>query len=135
MKTVKALVIGTLVWILGVAAFSVTYMLPIMEDRYLQANIGLALVVPPLVWLGAWIFYKKEKSIHGVVLGLLMLLSSATLDALITVPILIIPYGGSYASFFGAADFWLIALEFVAVATLYWYVRVRPEQLKSFNRS
>ncbi|MBO0331386.1 DUF5367 family protein [[Muricauda] lutisoli] len=134
MKTVKALAIGTLVWTLGVSAFSAIYMLPIMEDRYLQANIGLALVVPPLVWLGAWMYYKKEKSPQGFVLGLLMLLSSATLDALITVPMLIIPYGGTYASFFGSADFWLIALEFVAVATLYWYARVRPEQVKSINR-
>ncbi|WP_437397400.1 DUF5367 family protein [Flagellimonas lutimaris] len=134
MKTVKALAIGTLVWILGVSAFSILYMLPIMEDRYLQANIGLALVVPPLVWLGTWIYYKREKSTHGLKLGLLMLMASATLDALITVPMLIIPYGGSYASFFGSTDFWLIALEFVAVATLYWYVKIRPKQIESLNQ-
>ena len=134
MKTVKALGIGILVWVLGVSAFSAIYMLPIMEDRYIQANIGLALVVPPLVWLGTWIYYKQEKSTHGIALGLLMLLASASLDALITVPMLIIPYGGSYTSFFGSTDFWLIALEFVAVATLYWYVKVRPEQQKSIKQ-
>ena len=128
MKTVKALAIGTLVWILGVSAFSTIYMLPIMENRYLQANIGLALAVPPLVWLGAWIYYKREKSAHGLKLGLLMLMASATLDALITVPMLIIPYGGSYASFFGSLDFWLIAIEFILVSLTYWYLNVRPKQ-------
>ena len=128
MKTVKALAIGTFVWILGVSAFSTIYMLPIMEDRYLQANIGLALAVPPLVWLGAWIYYKREKSAHGLKLGLLMLMASATLDALITVPMLIIPYGGSYASFFGSLDFWLIAIEFILVSLTYWYLNVRPKQ-------
>ena len=128
MKTVKALAIGSFVWILGVSAFSILYMLPIMEDRYLQANIGLALVVPPLVWLGTWIYYKREKFTHGLKLGLLMLMASATLDALITVPILIIPYGGSYASFFGSLDFWLIAIEFILVSLTYWYLHVRPKQ-------
>ena len=128
MKTVKALAIGSFVWILGVSAFSILYMLPIMEDRYLQANIGLALVVPPLVWLGTWIYYKREKFTHGLKLGLLMLMASATLDALITVPILIIPYGGSYASFFGSLDFWLIAIEFILVSLTYWYLNVRPKQ-------
>lgn len=135
MKTLKALAVGILVWILGVSAFSAIYMLPILEDRYLQANIGLALVIPPLVWLGAWMFYNKEKSVHGFTLGLLMLLASATLDALITVPMLIIPYGGSYASFFGSTDFWLIAFEFVAVAVTYWYVKVRPGLKQSLNQS
>jgi len=47
---------------------------------------------------------------------------------------LIIPYGGSYASFFGSLDFWLIAFEFVLVAVLYWYVKVRPEQSKPLNQ-
>ncbi len=128
MKTVRALAIGILVWILGVSAFTALYEVPFMENRYLQANIGLALVVPPLVWLGAWLYYRKAKSTHGIKLGLLLLLASATLDALITVPFLMIPYGGSYASFFGSADFWLIAFEFVLVALGYWYFKVRPVQ-------
>lgn len=134
MKTVRALAIGILVWILGVSAFTAIYELPLMGNRFSQANIGLALVVPPLVWLGAKLYYEKVRSTHGLKLGLLMLLASATLDALITVPILIIPYGGSYASFFGSLDFWLIAFEFLVVAVLYWYVKVRTEQVKSLDQ-
>ena len=134
MKTVRALAIGFLVWILGVSAFTAIYELPLMENRYLQANVGLALVVPPLVWLGAKLYYEKVKSTHGLKLGLLMLLASAALDALVTVPMLIIPFGGSYASFFGSLDFWLIAVEFVVVAVLYWYVNVRPKQIESLNQ-
>jgi len=134
MKTIRALAIGALVWIFGVSGFTAIYELPLMENRYLQANIGLALVVPPLVWLGAWLYYKKSKSTHGLKLGILMLLASVILDALITVPMTIIPYGGSYASFFGSLDFWLIAVEFVAVATFYWHVKVRPIQEKSLNQ-
>lgn len=128
MKTTRALLIGVLVWILGVSIFTALYELPLMENRYTQANIGLALIVPILVWFGAGMYYHKVKTTHGLKLGLLMLLASATLDALITVPLLILPFGGSYASFFGSADFWLIAVEFVLVALLYWYLNVRPKQ-------
>lgn len=128
MKTVRALLIGALVWIFGVSAFSAFYELPLMENQYAQANIGLALIVPPLVWFASQIFYTKIKTTHGLKLGLLMLMASATLDTLITVPLLIIPFGGSYASFFGSADFWLIALEFVLVAIIYWNLNVRPKQ-------
>nr|WP_297789444.1 DUF5367 family protein [uncultured Allomuricauda sp.] len=134
MKTVRALAMGFFVWVLGVSAFTAIYELPFMENRYLQANIGLALVVPPLVWFGAKLYYKKVKSTHGLKLGLLMLLASTALDALVTVPLLIIPFGGSYASFFGSLDFWLIAVEFVVVAVLYWYVNVRPKQIESLNQ-
>ena len=128
MKTVRALLTGALVWLFGVSAFTAFYELPLMENRYAQANIGLALLVPPLVWFASQIYYSKEKSTHGLKLGLLMLLASTTLDALFTVPLLIIPFGGSYASFFGSFDFWLIALEFLLVSLLYWYINVRPQQ-------
>ncbi len=126
MKKIKALWIAILIWILGVSAFSLIYMLPILEDPYLQANIGLALVVPFLVWRGSRLYYRNGATAHGLKLGLVMLLVSTSLDALITVPLLIIPFGGSYASFFGSTDFWLIALEFLGTCTLYWYLRIRP---------
>lgn len=131
MNTARALLTGTLVWIFGVTAFTALYELPLMENRYAQANIGLALLVPPLVWFASQIYYRKVKSTHGLKLGLLMLLASATLDALFTVPLLIIPFGGSYTSFFGSLDFWLIAFEFLLVSLIYWYIKVRPEQQQS----
>lgn len=128
MKTIRALAIGTLVWVFGVTAFTTLYELPLMENRYTQANIGLALIVPFLVWFGSQMYYHKVRTTHGIKLGILMLLASATLDALITVPLLIIPFGGSYSSFFGALDFWLIAFEFLLVSIMYWYIKVRPQQ-------
>lgn len=126
MKTIKALVFGFLVWIFGVVAFGSIYQLPILRDRYLQANIGLTLLVPPLIWMAAKLYYGKNGTMHGLKLGVLMLITSTIMDALVTVPIMIVPYGGSYASFFGSLDFWLIAFEFVAIATLYWWFNVRP---------
>ncbi|MEX0359835.1 MAG: DUF5367 family protein [Allomuricauda sp.] len=129
MKTIKTLGISIAIWILGVSAFTSIYELPIMENRYVQANIGLALVVPILVWAGAWLYYRKGNLTHGLKLGLVMLLVSATMDALITVPLLVLPSGGTYASFFGSLDFWLIGLEFIGISTLFWYFKVhKPKQ-------
>lgn len=125
MNFIRALFIGILIWIIGVTAFTVFFEIPFLEDSYLQANIGLAIVVPFLVWIGAKMYYRKGALTHGIVTGLIMLTASAALDALITVPMLIIPFGGSYASFFGSLDFWLIAAEFIGVVFLYWLLKIR----------
>jgi hypothetical protein len=37
------------------------------------------------------------------------------LDATITVPVLIMPYGGNHISFFTDPGFWLTAVEYVSV--------------------
>ncbi len=56
-----------------------------------------------------------------------MLLTAVTLDALITVPLFVIPNGGNHYSFFTSLGFWIIAFEFLVVASLYWYARVHPK--------
>ena len=50
MKTFKALVIGGMVWFLGVLAYSVSFSLPILENVEQQANLMLFFAVVPLVW-------------------------------------------------------------------------------------
>ena len=63
--------------------------------------------------------------------GLVFFLTAAILDALITVPFLVIPAGGSYYEFFADPGFWIIALEFLAVAVLYYRTRVYSRVLKT----
>nr|WP_298791740.1 DUF5367 family protein [uncultured Allomuricauda sp.] len=126
MKTFRAIGIGILIWILGVSAYSLSFYLPLMDDREQQANAILFAVVIPLVWTGSWVYYRKgDCNTHGWTLAQTLFLTSATLDALITVPFLIIPNGGSYYTFFTDLGFWLIAMEFMLVAMFYWYVKVR----------
>ena len=89
--------------------------------------IWMIAILMPLVWFGTKYYYKKDNKTHGYWVGQTMLLTAAALDALITVPVFIIPMGGSYYSFFTALEFWIIAFEFLTVATLYWYIRVYPK--------
>lgn len=124
MKSARVLSIGILIWIIGVNLYASSYYVPLLEDAEKQANIWLSIVVIPLVWLGAKLYYDKGIRTHGFKIGLIFFLISAILDALITVPFTILPYGGTYSDFFLDFGFWVIGLEFIAMTTLYWYIKV-----------
>lgn len=132
MKIYRAIGIGILIWILGVSTYTLSFYLPIMDDREQQANAILFIAVIPLVWTGSWLYYRKgDSNIDGWKLGQTLLLTSAALDTLITVPFLIIPNGGSHYTFFTDLGFWLIAMEFMLVAFFYWYVKVQLKLKKT----
>ncbi len=127
MKIKRAIVLGIVIWSIGILLYSISYYIPILENAETQANLVLLIAVMPLVWLGCNYYYKKDKQTHGYFVGLTLLLTAVLLDALITVPFFVIPKGGSHYSFFTDLGFWLIAIEFLVVATLYWYIRVYPQ--------
>lgn len=124
MKHLRTISFGIIIWILGVSVYSVSFYIPIFEDLELQANILLSLGILPIVWFASKLYYTKKSTTKGYWLGLIFFITATVLDALITVPLLIIPNGGTYYGFFRATGFWLIGLEFIAAATLYWYANV-----------
>lgn len=127
MKTKRAILTGVVIWIIAVLLYSLSFSVIIFEDATTQANTVLFIAVMPLVWLGCQYYYKKDLHTHGIKVGQTMLLTSVALDAIITVPLFEIPNGGSHYSFFTAPAFWIIAFEFLAVAALYYFIRVYPE--------
>ena len=124
MKIIRAILVGVAIWILAVSAYTISFYLPILEDAELQANLVLLLSVIPLVWFGSAMYYRKGKATHGFVIGFTFLLVSAILDALITVPVFMMPNGIDHYMFFIAPGFWLIALVFIGVVVSYYYLRV-----------
>jgi len=130
MKTKRAIAIGITIWIIAILFYLTSYYVPILENTENQANVIVFVVVLPLVWLGCSYYYKNDSKTHGFIVGQTMLLTAVALDALITVPVFVIPNGGSYYSFFTSFGFWIIAFEFLAVATLYWYARVYPHKIQ-----
>lgn len=127
MKQFRIIVIGIIIWIIGVSIYTLSFYIPILEDPELQANIFLSLGMLPVVWFGTKLYYRKKSTTKGYWLGLAFFLVAAALDALITVPFLIAPYGGTHYSFFIAIGFWLIGLEFVVMTTAYWYTKVQSK--------
>ncbi|WP_422860927.1 DUF5367 family protein [Flagellimonas sp. S174] len=124
MKTLRTISIGTLIWILGVGLYTLSFYVPIMKNAELQANLVLFVMVIPIVWMGCRLYYRNNREAHGLLLGMVFFGISAALDALITVPMLIAPNGGSYQSFFIDIKFWMIGLEFILVALMYWNANI-----------
>ena len=75
-----------------------------------EGNTVLFRAVPLVATLGARFYYLHAEG-KGVVLGLFMFTVAGSLDAIVTVPLLIMPAGGSYKSFYGDPGFWIIGIE------------------------
>mmetsp|Transcript_13841 Transcript_13841/g.28073 ORF Transcript_13841/g.28073 Transcript_13841/m.28073 type:complete len:143 (-) Transcript_13841:103-531(-) len=106
-----------LAWTLGVCLFVAGYLMP-TSNPDLVANTVLFCAVPLASCVGARFYYQHAVA-NGAVLGVFMFAAAGSLDAIITVPLLIMPSGGSYSSFYGDPGFWVIGLEYVASVTLY----------------
>jgi hypothetical protein len=128
MKLLKAITIGIFIWFLGASFYTASYLFPFLDDVELQANLTLAIAMIPNAWLGARLYYKWQRNFNGLKLGLIVLVTAILMDALITVPLFILPEGGSYLGFFGVASFWLIAAEYLLVVYGYWKLKITPSQ-------
>ena len=121
----RAILSAAMVWGIGVTAYILSYFVEFLENPELQANIVLILALIPGVILGAKYYYKNGADTHGFKLGVFMFLVTICFDALITVPLFIIPAGGSHFSFFGDAWFWFIGLEYILMVGTYATVRMK----------
>ena len=133
---IKSVILSAvIVWVLGVIAFIASYFVPVMPDPDVQANWVLSVAIIPFATLGAHIYYRKGHQTNGFLLGVVMFLVAMVLDAIITVPVLVIPNGGSYLSFFTDAGFWLIAVTYVSVVAAYWQIEkaIKRVQLRKAN--
>ena len=131
MDKVKAIIIGGFIWILGASFYTASYFIPFLDDLEVQANLVLAISLIPNAWLGASIYYRQGANTHGLKLGAIVVLTAILLDAIITVPYLIIPNGGSYQGFFGAPAFWLIVVEYLLIVFGYWYFKVNQRIIEA----
>ena len=113
----RALKAAGIAWTLGVASFVAAFLLP-TSNPDLVANTVLFCAVPLVATVGARYYYLHAEG-KGVILGLFMFAVAGSLDAVITVPLLIMPAGGSYRSFYGDPGFWIIGIEYLAAVALY----------------
>jgi len=129
METIRSILIGIGIWVLAVTCYTLSFYFQIMENPEQQANLVLFFAIMPLAWIGSHNYYKKDKKTHGYFVGQVFLLVAAFLDAVITVPLFIIPNGGNHFTFFTDLEFWIIALELLGLAVLYYYIMVYPKLL------
>ena len=110
-KKLFSIACGILVWIVGVLIYLLSFQAPILENTTLQSNIALVLGIIPSSYIGTYLFYSKNY-LKPSTLALTFVAIATLLDALVTVPMFIIPDGGTYSSFFGDPMFYIILVEF-----------------------
>lgn len=125
----RVLLSATIVWILGVCSYIGSFFFELIEDSELQANLVLLIALIPITIFGANFYYKKGNKTNGYKLGVVMFIVAMVLDALITVPLFIIPEGGNHLAFFTDSGFWLIAVEYILVVGFYWQFKVSRQIL------
>lgn len=113
-KNVFSFLCAIVVWILGVSFYSLSNYIKVIDNPELQANLFLVVGILPSALLGTHLFYEYS-SRKPAVLALVFISVAALLDALITVPVFIIPNGGSYSAFFGDVMFYLVLVEFYLI--------------------
>ncbi|AXG74051.1 hypothetical protein DVK85_07245 [Flavobacterium arcticum] len=118
MKTIRAIASGIIIWVLGVTIFTLSYYAPLLNDLDLQANIILSIALIPIVGIVSKSYFSTYTNTSGIKTGLIMLFTSTVLDATLTVPLLIIPNGGTYIEFFISIAFWLIVIEYLLIVVL-----------------
>jgi len=116
---IRATISALIVWTIGVTAFVASYLIPLMDNPDVQANWVLVGTLIPATALGANFYFRKGFRTNGLKLGAYMFGVTILLDALITVPVFIIPEGGNHATFFGDPVFWLIGLEYIGLIAMY----------------
>ena len=109
---------------LGFSAFIGSFFVPIMSDPEAQANLVLAIAIIPAAMLGARFYYRKGHKTNGFILGGAMFFIAMLLDALITVPVFVIPAGGDHIDFFTDPGFWIIGLEYILAVVSYWRIHL-----------
>ncbi|WKK67058.1 DUF5367 family protein [Lutimonas zeaxanthinifaciens] len=117
-KKLYSIVCAILVWILGLSFYLLSFYVPVLKNPELQSNIVLALAIIPSSCLGTYLFYKK-RYLKPTSLALTFITVAIVMDMLITVPVFVIPNGGSYSSFFGDPMFYTLVVEFYFIVLYY----------------
>lgn len=125
MNYLNAIRSGFIVWILLIITFAIFSSIPGIRDSMLQQTIVVTILMVGYATLGAALYYKKGVHHHGIKVGQIISATALVLDALITVPLLEIPAGRSYASFFSSPLLWMLVLINMITVYMYWVFNIK----------
>ena len=102
MKTLRAIFIGALLWLLIFIWWSILIFAPIIKEMLTLQYIIHYILLIITTSLVTGLYYKSNDKINGFLLGLVFFVVGIILDAIITVPLFTIPQGTGYTEFFFA---------------------------------
>lgn len=121
MKLVRILKATLIVW---VSIFTTFMILGIAGIKVTQQNLIVAILTMLYSYLAAAWYYKKGDATHGIIVSLIMTPIILALDALITVPFVMMPINIGYAAFFSDYILWVLVAENILIIYLYWQFKV-----------
>jgi hypothetical protein len=122
----RAIIAAVIVWVLVMIFYIASFSMHILGNAALQANIMISLALIPCAKAGASFYYRKRARTNGLLLGAIMVFIAIVLDSLITVPVFIIPEGGSHLTFFSDQGFWVLAFEYFLIVVIYSITKKDP---------
>ncbi len=125
MKIIRAIVSGIIIWVLIFVVFTVMSFVPIVKDSELQQNMLLWIILIPITLLGVKFYYKKGFKTNGLLIGVIIVVTSLILDALITLPYIIIPNNGNYYDFYTSSFLLITIIEIIIITFFYWKSKVK----------
>lgn len=125
MNLIRAILCGALVWLCVFISFALLSFTPTVKDSLNLQAILTGILLIPFAAFGASLYYKNNNKGNGVRIALIMVSTALILDAIITVPLIEIPKGRSYASFFSYPFLWVLVLVNLATVYFYWRLKIR----------
>ena len=117
MKTLRAILLGALIWLLIFVEISITMIGLKLSD--LTVWIIHYILLIPIAIFCARFYYKSSDKVNGFLLGLVMLIVGIILDMTTTIPLFIIPQGGGYSTYFSNVYMLIGFLELVLIVGIY----------------
>jgi RsiW-degrading membrane proteinase PrsW (M82 family) len=119
MNHTRLILTGIIVWALIFVEWSIIIFAPILKDLGNWQWLIHYIVLIPIVWLGASIYYQKKSKVSGLKVGIGMLIVGIILDSLVTVPFFVAPQGETFSSFF-LNPFMLVGFAILLVTAWYY---------------
>lgn len=126
MKLSRLIFSAALVWLMIFSLFVALYFVPTVQDSELLQGLIVGVGIVPFAITGTRFYYQKASG-HGFKVAVIMMLIAMTLDALITVPFIEMPFTGrGHLEFFTNPLLFILLAENLLVITAYWYLKVKP---------
>ncbi|MGL1887595.1 MAG: DUF5367 domain-containing protein [Reichenbachiella sp.] len=130
MKITRAILTGSLMWVMVFTIFALLGTIPTFHDSPVYLGLSVAIFLIPISIFGANIYYKKSPPTHGLTVALTMVATALFLDLIITIPFYEIPYNnGSYTNFLSAPLLWILIVENITILYLYGRYQLKQQQL------
>lgn len=121
----RGIVSGVFVWLCVSLSFYVLEQIPLVKDSFSAQALIVMICISLYAFLGAQFYYKKGNQTNGMLVGIIISGTALLLDMLITVPLVEIPNGRSYQSFFSSPVLWIMVLITVLTVYFYWKKKIK----------